>query len=92
MAIVIADAGPLRYLVQIGHVDLLPQLFSRIFVPPVIVQELTRSATPEAVREWLNSRPDWLEVREVACGEDPSLKVLDEGERAAIALGLRPEG
>jgi len=32
--------------------------------------------------------PDWLEVPEVACAEDPSLDVLDEGERAAIALGL----
>ena len=88
MAIVVADAGPLRYLVQIGQINLLPRLFQRVFIPPVIVQELTRSATPEVVRAWMNSMPDWIEVQEVACLEDPPLKVLDAGERAAIALGL----
>jgi len=50
MAVVVADAGPLRYLIQIDQIDLLPRLFQRVFIPRVIVEELTRSATPEAVR------------------------------------------
>lgn len=87
MAIVIADAGPLRYLIQIHEIDLLPRLFQRVFIPTMIVEELTRSATPEVVRAWMESMPDWLQVRKVACGQDPSLAVLDDGERAAIALG-----
>jgi predicted nucleic acid-binding protein len=57
MAIVIADSGPLRYLIQIDHIDLLPRLFQRVFIPPVIAWELTRSATPGVVRAWMNSMP-----------------------------------
>jgi len=88
MPLVVADTGPLRYLVQIGHIDLLPRLFQRVFIAPVIREELTRPATPEAVRAWMISMPDWIEVREITSGEDASLGALDDGERAAIALGL----
>lgn len=34
------------------------------------------------------STPDWLEVSVVSASDDPSLRVLDEGEKSAIALGL----
>lgn len=34
--IVVADAGPLHYLVLIGAVDVLPTLYSRVLVPETV--------------------------------------------------------
>lgn len=45
-------------------------------------------SAPEAVRKWMNSIPDWLEVCVVSARDDPSLDALDEGEKSAIFLGL----
>ena len=33
MRVVVADTGPLRYLLAIGHIDILPQLFETISIP-----------------------------------------------------------
>jgi len=38
--IVIADSTPLHYLILIHQVDLLPQLFDRILIPPAVFEEL----------------------------------------------------
>lgn len=38
--IVIADSTPLNYLILIHQVDLLPQLFDRILIPPAVFEEL----------------------------------------------------
>ena len=88
MRLVVADTSPLRYLVQIGQIGLLPQLFEKVFVPSVVSEELCHPSAPEAVRNWMISPPDWLEISAVSAGDDPSLRVLDEGEKAAITLGL----
>jgi predicted nucleic acid-binding protein len=37
---VVADTAPLRYLVVLGHVDLLPALFGQILTPPAVAGEL----------------------------------------------------
>lgn len=47
--IVIADTSPINYLVRIGSVDLLPQLFGRVLVPPSVWGELRHPHTPEPV-------------------------------------------
>ena len=33
MRLVVADTSPLRYLVQIDRIELLPRLFEKIFIP-----------------------------------------------------------
>jgi predicted nucleic acid-binding protein len=38
--IAVLDASPLCYLVLIGEIDLLPQLFSRVVVPQTVIVEL----------------------------------------------------
>jgi predicted nucleic acid-binding protein len=38
--IVIADTGPLHYLVRIGAVEVLQPLYTRVIVPQAIVEEL----------------------------------------------------
>ena len=40
MQLVIADTGPVNYLVPIGHIDLLPRLFQRVILPTAVKEEL----------------------------------------------------
>jgi predicted nucleic acid-binding protein len=83
--IVIADTGPLNYLVLIGNVDVLPALFTRVIVPEAVVKELRVAGAPTPVREWIARPPDWLEARPDP-PLDPTLAFLDPGESAALAL------
>lgn len=88
MPLVVADTGPINYLLLIGHIEILPQLFERVFMPKAVHDELTDIEAPSSVREWVTSLPAWIEVRPVPTGDlsDPLLRRLGEGERAAITL------
>jgi predicted nucleic acid-binding protein len=46
MLVVVADTSPIRYLVEIGHVGVLPQLFERIFIPSLVYDELRHPSAP----------------------------------------------
>jgi len=89
--IVVSDASPLNYLVLINAVELLPKLFNEVYVPPKVIEELQRPKTPEIVRRWAKSLPDWITVRA------PNVQLifavrLDPGEVHAISLAkeLKP--
>ena len=84
--IVIADSTPLNYLILIHQVDLLPQLFDRILIPPAVFEELQHQETPDVVRRWIAGPPSWLQVQALRSVLDPALGFLDPGEREAIAL------
>jgi predicted nucleic acid-binding protein len=88
MRLVVADTSPLRYLVQIDQIEMLPRLFEKIFIPSVACDELRHPSAPAAVQSWISSMPEWLEVSVVRTSDDPTLSALDEGEKAAITLGL----
>jgi len=77
--IVISDTSPINYLVLIGHVHILPQLFERIIVPPAVFTEINSPQAPTEVRNWLATTPDWLEVQ-TSGTVDPALIHLDPGE------------
>jgi predicted nucleic acid-binding protein len=47
--IVVADSGPLRYLVVIGHIDILPSLFNQVLIPAV--SPAFRRAILERIKE-----------------------------------------
>ena len=84
--IVIADSGPLRYLIVIEHVDLLPLLYGNIVIPRGVIDELTHTAAPESVRLWMGKLPEWVAIRspqEMLSGLSSALGL---GEREAIAL------
>jgi predicted nucleic acid-binding protein len=90
MRLVVADTSPLNYLVLIGHIDLLPSLFERIFVPRIVHDELRHDEAPESVRRWIEQPPSWLEiVSEYRDDVDADLLRIDDGERAAILLAMR---
>lgn len=64
MRLVIADTGPINYLILIGHIDLLPALFEKVILPSAVLAELTAVNTPLPVRNWVATPPVWLEVLE----------------------------
>jgi predicted nucleic acid-binding protein len=84
--IVVADTGPIHYLVLIGHSEILPALFERVIIPSVVYGELARKEAPDAVHKWIQAPPAWLEVHPAGAVDDASLESLDDGERAALAL------
>ncbi len=85
--IVISDTSPLRYLIAIGCVDVLPALYGRILCPPEVLAECQHPQSPAALREWIASPPVWLLViTPVSSWSHSELERLDEGEAAAIRL------
>jgi predicted nucleic acid-binding protein len=86
--LVVADTGPLNYLILIGAVDLLPKLFEHILIPAAVYAELSHVNAPELVRAFAAEQPAWLEVRPnpQRNNDDVEDANLDEGELAAIKL------
>ena len=69
MRLVVADTSPLRYLLQIDQVHLLPQLFEKIFIPSVVCDELRHASAPRDALARL--RTTNFRRREELTGYDP---------------------
>jgi len=86
--IVIADTSPLNYLISIGNIDILPQLYDRIVIPPAVLLELGNPGAPDAVRQWIQQPPAWLHIQ--APQQTPDVALLEAklgpGEHEAILL------
>ncbi len=52
MGLVVADTGPINYLILIEHIDLLPALFTTVILPFAGEGELAARSYPSAVRNW----------------------------------------
>jgi predicted nucleic acid-binding protein len=48
MRLVVADTSPIFYLLSIGQIDLLPRLFTTVFVPDAVHKELCPILRPAA--------------------------------------------
>ena len=84
--IVVADSGPIHYLVLIDSVDVMHPLFGRVLIPQAVHRELTRLAAPAAVSRWINNLPPWAEVHPAPSLQEPRFERLGAGEREAILL------
>lgn len=73
MLLVIADTSPIRYLIQIGHINLLHSLFQAVSIPTEVARELSDPSAPPAVQAWIRTPPIWLTVHEAAGTDDPAL-------------------
>jgi len=51
--IVVADSGPLHYLILLGHVGLLQRFYGGVAVPEAVAAELVARGAPDAVRAWI---------------------------------------
>lgn len=84
MILVVADTGPLCYLILIECIGLLPRLYDRVIIPSAVLAVLTNFKAPAAVRMWADTLPPWVEVR--AASHVMLDDILDPGEAEAIIL------
>jgi predicted nucleic acid-binding protein len=84
--IVVSDTSPINYLLLVGLIDLLPQLYGRVIIPEAVYSELSDPAAPEPIRVWIKQLPRWVEIHAVD-RPDPTLS-LGRGETEAITLAL----
>jgi predicted nucleic acid-binding protein len=82
--IVVADTGPIHYLIQIDAIDILASLFGHVHVPPAVRDELLAAGAPESTRRWAESPPSWVSFSPVT--PNYSAPGLGPGETQAIAL------
>jgi predicted nucleic acid-binding protein len=84
--IVVADSGPLHYLVLLEQIELLRRFYGQVLVPEPVASELSAAGAPAVVRDWITKPPTWVDVRSVPSDAVSMITDdLDPGERAAIA-------
>jgi predicted nucleic acid-binding protein len=55
--IVVSDTSPICYLLLIGEIDILPQLYGQVIIPTTVYQELCDPKSPFLIRNWLQQIP-----------------------------------
>ncbi len=86
--IIVSDTTPFRYLIEVDVVDILASLFGQVIIPEAVVRELRHPKTPQKVKNWIQSPPEWLEIRQADLSYFTPLEPIDIGETEAIALAL----
>ena len=78
---VISNSSPLIALTQIGRLDLVRRLYTRIYIPPAVARE---------VEPTVAKRPDWVLVQKLARPLQPITVSgsIGPGEREVISLGV----
>lgn len=84
--IIVSDTSPICYLLLIGEIELLPQLYGQVLIPTKVQEELSDRRSPAIVKNWIENPPNWLTIANVEERDEPDLDVLDAGEKAAIIL------
>jgi len=85
--IVVADSGPLHYLILLEQTELLYRFYDQVVVPEAVLRELTVSKAPHPVKSWLSKPPSWFRAQSVPSDRLASVNAdLDPGEQEAIAL------
>lgn len=83
---IVADSGPLISLALIEHLDLLPQLYQQVFVPPAVWHEVIVKGRGMPGADAI-SQLTWLEIRKPEPQVLRPLAILvDPGEAEVIAL------
>lgn len=82
--LVVADTGPLRYLIEVETIDVLPRLYGQVLTTPQVIGELGLPHFPDLVRAWANRPPTWLRVTAPAAIQ--FVDRLHEGEASALSL------
>src|SRR5687767_9654293 len=85
-SIVVADAGPLHYLVLIDCAETLGTLFELVLVPIAVREELVNPRGPEKVTKWMCEPRPWLEIARVV--QPQRVEGLHKGEAEALQLAL----
>jgi predicted nucleic acid-binding protein len=83
--IVVADTGPIHYLVLIKAIGVLERLYGHVLVPQTVEAELNAGNTPIIIQDWIACPPIWFELHPDP-PSDGTPSFLDPGESAAILL------
>jgi predicted nucleic acid-binding protein len=86
--IVLCDTSPICYLILIGQIDLLPQLFQSVIIPVAVRNELLNEDAGNSIHEWIQNPPTWLNIRTIPQPLLPLPNYLGAGEREAISLAV----
>lgn len=86
--IIVSDTTPFRYLLEIEAIEILGDLFGNVIIPQAVAEELQHPRTPQKVKDWIQSPPNWLEIRQADLSFFTPLNLLDRGETEAIAIAL----
>jgi predicted nucleic acid-binding protein len=84
--LIVSDTGPLRYLIEVDAIGVLPVLYGKVWTTPSVLAELSAAGFPDKVRRWAREVPGWLLVEQPLRIE--FLDVLDAGEAAALSLAV----
>jgi predicted nucleic acid-binding protein len=79
MKLIVADTGPLNYLIQIEQADILGHLVDEVWLTASIRKELSDPRAPLEVRGWISQPPAWVRIV-----EDPPLQNT-EGDSLSCA-------
>ncbi len=88
---IVSNTGPLIALAKADRMDLLPELYGTVHIPPAVHRELLGKTGPEADRLDV-ALAAWLKVAdrvEPASEVESALQAIDAGEREAILLAQR---
>lgn len=78
--IIVSNTSPINYLIAIGYINRLVELFEQIVIPRVVYSELSDPEAPDAVQTWIATPPDWLKFQPVSHPRDAIADSLDPGE------------
>ena len=84
--IVICDNSALSALAEAELLDLLPQLFGFVMIPEAVRRECSHPHAPQALRDWINEEPRWLQIAADPVTSLMETRGLGTGEAAAISL------
>lgn len=85
-AAIVADSSPLIALAIIQQLDLLPQLYQQVLIPPAVWEEVTIKGVGLPGAQAV-SQVTWLTIQTPELGIlEPLLILVDRGEAEAIAL------
>jgi predicted nucleic acid-binding protein len=87
--IVVSNTSPISNLAAIGQLDLLPQLYGTIIIPPAVYQELINSGDADPATLAVQTL-DWIQTQPVSDRVllETLQSNLDPGEAEAIALAV----
>jgi predicted nucleic acid-binding protein len=82
--LVVSNTSPLRYLVEVEAVHVLPKLYSHVMTTPLVMAELCQGHFPDVVRRWAEHPPAWLQIESATLLRFQDR--LDDGEASAVSL------
>jgi predicted nucleic acid-binding protein len=85
MILIVADTGPINYLIQIGCVNVLSVLVKTVVLPASVHRELQSEGASTEVRRWAENLPVWIEIK-ATTSLIPGHQELSLADREAISL------